>query len=255
MRTTFSSHEFSAALESCQAFAGRNALVTGGTTGIGRAAALLLARAGANVLVFGRHEKELRDTLREAEGAAGELDGLTADQSNPDDVDRVFRRVDEAMGSLDFLVNNAGVADEDLKDITDGEINYIVRTNLCGYMYCARRAARRMKDRRGGHIVHIGSISAENCSAGGEIYTATKAGIRAFSESVRRSLQEDGVRVSLVEPGRTGSDMTGGSPEKEAELKMMKAEDVAELVCFCLLQPERSVLTSVQIEPFGDQQR
>jgi NADP-dependent 3-hydroxy acid dehydrogenase YdfG len=89
--------------------------------------------------------------------------------------------------------------------------------------------------------------------AGGEIYTATKSANRAFSESIRRSVQECGIKVTLVEPGRTGSDMIDESVEeqreKEARLEMMKAEDVAEAVCFCFGLSKRANISSLQIEP------
>jgi NADP-dependent 3-hydroxy acid dehydrogenase YdfG len=238
-------------------FTGLYVLVSGGTTGIGRAIALQLAHGGAHVFVFGRHDSELQDALKAGMGVAGSLEGMTADQSDAAAVEKVFAEVDRRFPHLDVLVNNAAVGGEDLTEETDDTITYIVQTNVCGYLYCARQAISRMKQRKAGHIINIGSVTAEKLKAGGEIYTATKSANRAFSEAIRKSVQECGIKVTLVEPGKTGSDMIDESAEeqreKEAALEMMKAEDVANAVCFCLTQSRRAVITSLQIEPFRRQ--
>lgn len=236
-------------------FAGLHVLISGGTTGIGRAIALQLLAGGANVFVFGRHQRELDDVLAAAKGSA--LRGITANQADPMDVERVFAEIDSRWPHLDILINNAAVGGDDLTGETDAAISCIVQTNVCGYLFCTRRAIQRMKERKAGHIINIGSISAEKLNAGGEIYTATKAAIRGFSESIRKTVQDCGIKVTLIEPGKTGSDLIEvpleEQREKEALLEMMKAEDVAEAVCFCLTQPRRAVITSLQIEPFRHQ--
>ena len=236
-------------------FSGLNVLITGGTTGIGRALALKMLASGANVFVFGRHQQELDDTLAEAKGGA--LFGITADQSDAGEVEKAFAEFDRFQPHLDVLVNNAAVGSEDLMEEPDASMEYIVKSNVCGYLYCTKQAVRRMKARKSGHIVNIGSITREKLKAGGEIYTATKAAVHAFSESLRKSLQNSGIKVTLVEPGKTGSDLIEQSieqqREQEALLQMLKAEDVAEAVCFCLTQSRRALITSLQIEPFRHQ--
>ena len=137
----------------------------------------------------------------------GTVTGMVADQSSAPEVEKVFQAVDAAFPHLDVLVNNAAVGGGNLLDESDETITYTVLTNVCGYLYCTRRAIERMKRRKAGHIINIGSISAENRKAGGEIYTATKAANQAFSESIRKSIQGDGIKVTLVEPGKTGSDI------------------------------------------------
>ena len=237
------------------AFAGLNVLISGGTTGIGRAVALMMLASGANVFVFGRHRPELEDTLAEARGGA--LHGITADQSDPGEVERAFAEFDRFQPHLDVLINNAAVGSEDIMEESDANIQYIVQSNVCGYLYCTRQAVQRMKPRKSGHIVNIGSITREKLKAGGEIYTATKAATHAFSESLRKSLQKCGIKVTLIEPGKTGSDLVDQSVEQQREeealLQMLKAEDVAQAVCFCLTQSRRAVITSLQIEPFRHQ--
>jgi NADP-dependent 3-hydroxy acid dehydrogenase YdfG len=238
-------------------FKGLHVLVSGGTTGIGRAIALQMAQKEARVFIFGRHERELRDALDAARDCPGEVTGMTADHADPGDVQKVFAQVDRRFPHLDVLVNNAAIGSEDLMDDDEGTIEYTVRSNVCGYFYCTRHAIFRMKQRKAGHIINIGSVTREKLKAGGEVYTATKAAIHALSESIRKSVHECGIKVTLVEPGKTGSDMVEESLEEqremEAKLEMMTAEDVAEVVCYCLTQSRRAVITTLQIEPFRRQ--
>jgi NADP-dependent 3-hydroxy acid dehydrogenase YdfG len=154
---------------------------------------------------------------------------------------------------LDALVNNAGIEGNDISFDSDDGILYTVKSNLLGYLYCTRRAIKLMKKENAGHIVNIGSINAETMEEGGEIYTATKSAIRAFSKSLRKSLQDAGIKVSLIEPGMTGTDMLDEDSEeqleKEKKLEMLKAEDIADAVRYCLTCSPRAVVTSMQVEP------
>ena len=229
---------------------GKRILVTGGTTGIGRAIAIELARAGAKVLIFGRHKPELDDALAALEDSIGEAEGMIADQSRPEDVQKVFAKA-RAMGGLDAVIANAGISAEGLADISDKEWRYAMETNLLGYLDVAKRAAEAFEGRRG-DIVLIGSVSADNRSKGESVYTATKAGIQGFADSFRKEMGEKNVRVSLIEPGSVGSDMQECPPEEQrrkiAKAEMLKAEDIAELVTFILTRPDRCTISSVRIE-------
>lgn len=230
---------------------GKAVIVSGGTTGIGRATAQLLASEGARVLVFGRHEPELRSAL-EAIGAHGEVYGLTADQSREDDVRRVFQQAEERIGPLDVLVNNAAVDYGALGEHSLEDIRYVVDTNLVGYLTCAHEAVRRMRG-RGGHIVQIGSMSADLREEENSIYVATKGAIQAFSESLRKTVNPRGIRVSLVEPGKVATDMVELSAddkeERIAAAEMLRPEDIADCVLFCLTQPPRCDIVSLQVRP------
>jgi 3-hydroxy acid dehydrogenase/malonic semialdehyde reductase len=229
---------------------GKTILVTGGTTGIGRAIAIELARAGAKVLIFGRHKPELEDALAALEDTIGEAEGMIADQSKPEDIQKVFDKA-KAMGWLSAVIANAGISAEGLADISDKEWRYAMETNLLGYLDVAKRAAEAFEGKKG-DIILIGSVSADNRSKGTSVYTATKAGIQGFADSFRKEMGEKNVRVSLIEPGSVGSDMQECSPEEQrkkiAKAEMLKAEDIAELVTFILTRPERCTISSVRIE-------
>jgi len=235
-----------------QNLAGKAVVITGGTTGIGRATALRLASDGARVLIFGRHERELNDALEDLE-AAGEVHGVTADQARHEDVQRVFKEADEQLGGVDILINNAAVAGGTVLESEYSHWLYVIQSNLVGYIDCCRQAAARMRKKGEGHIVNIGSLSAKERDAGEDVYTATKSGIRGFTESFRKSVNKHGIKVTLIEPGSVGTDMQEESVAEQRQqqeaLEMLKAEDIAECVHYCLVQPQRCDLIVVQIRP------
>jgi NADP-dependent 3-hydroxy acid dehydrogenase YdfG len=233
---------------------GKSILITGGTTGIGRATAILLASQGARIMVFGRHEQELSDAMKDIHEAGGEVMGLTADTADPEDIKRVFKGVDREMEQLDILLNNAALGYNSVMEGTYEDWQYIVSTNLLGYMAMAHEAIERMKARGGGHIVNIGSMSADVREKDSSVYVATKAGIQGFSEALRKEVNPLGIKVTLIEPGAVGTDMQSQhSPEEqrklEAEMKMLKAEDIAACVLYTITQPKRCDVVQLQIRP------
>jgi len=113
---------------------------------------------------------------------------------------------------VDILVNNAVQAAGSILDSDYSKWAYVVQTNVLGYMACCREAVDRMKARGGGHIVNVGSLSAKVRESGSDIYVATKAAIEGFSEALRKQVNEQGIKVTLIEPGLGGTDMTVFSP-------------------------------------------
>jgi NADP-dependent 3-hydroxy acid dehydrogenase YdfG len=228
----------------------RAVLVTGGTTGIGLATARLLAKNGAKLFIFGRHEKELSEALAQIGPNA---QGMTADQSKPDDLRRVFAEVDRKLGGLDVLINNAAVSGESVTETSPEDARYVLEVNLLGYITCCHEAIPRLKKRGGGHIVNVGSMSADLREEEGEIYVATKAAIQAFSESLRKNANKDGIKVTLIEPGAVDTDLqTQSESEKQKrikDLKMLTADDLAQCIYFCLHQPKRLDVVTMQVRP------
>ncbi|HEX8523284.1 MAG TPA: SDR family oxidoreductase [Tepidisphaeraceae bacterium] len=170
--------------------AGKSIVITGGTTGIGRATAKLLVEAGAKVLLFGRHQKELDDALAEIGRARAEdrVHGVTADQSRNADIERVFAEADSRIGGCDILINNAAVGLGSFLETKYDDWLYEVQTNLVAYIACCRYAIDRMKKKGWGHIVNVGSMSADLREPSNDVYVATKAGIQAFSPRPIRRL-------------------------------------------------------------------
>jgi 3-oxoacyl-[acyl-carrier protein] reductase len=222
---------------------GRTALVTGGSRGIGRAIALELARAGADVVVGYQRGRE------EAEAVAAEAGGraLQADVSDPDEA----RRLVEESGDVGVLVNNAGLTrDGLLPRMPDDDWHAVLGTNLSGVFYTCRAVSRAMMRRRAGAIVNVSSIVGLHGNAGQTSYAASKAGIIGFTKSLARELGPRGVRANVVAPGYVTSRLTDAIPE-ELRAGMLtntplgrfgEPEDVAHAVRF-LCSDEASFIT------------
>ena len=241
---------------------GKRILVTGGTTGIGRATVALLVHEGARVLTFGRHQQELDVSLENARGKAangGEVFGLTADVATREGVETVFKAVDDQLGGIDILINNAGLAAEGPQDMDEAAWRYVVETNFVGYLSCARAAIKRMEDQRSGQLVFIGSVSADFKSPGTSTYAATKAGIKVFAETLRKEVQEKHIKVTLIEPGSVGADMQEKSPEEQRQaiekMEMLYAEELAETILFTLTRSARTDVVSMRVEPLLEKAR
>ncbi len=234
--------------------AGKRVLITGGTTGIGRATAALLAADGARLFIFGRHAPELGDALEHIREVGGDVQGMIADQADAGDIDRVFAAADEVLGGLDVVIANAGLGSGKLMETREDDWRHVVETNLTGYIAVGQEAARRLEGRDGeGLIVLIGSISADAEGEGSSVYAATKGGVRAFAKAFRNEVAKKGIRVCLVEPGSVGTDMTRVDPKEQREQirkhEMLRAEDIAVALRYILTQPERCDVAVLRIEP------
>ena len=232
---------------------GKNVLITGGTTGIGRSTAILLAAQGARVMIFGRQAQELKEAIHDIQSTGGTVSGFTADTSSPEDIHRVFKEVDRQLGRLDILINNAALGYNSVMEGEYQDWQYVVNTNLLGYMAMSHEAIERMKTNGWGHIINIGSMSADVREKDSSVYVATKAGIEGFSEALRKEVNPLGIKVTLIEPGAVGTDMQPHPPEEqrklEEKMKMLKSEDIAACVLYTLTQPRRCDVVVVQLRP------
>ena len=212
---------------------GRVALVTGASRGIGRAIALELGRAGAEVVVGYRSDAE------EAAAVAAEAGGRTvrADVSDPAEATALV----QAAGDLDILVNNAGLTrDGVLARMSDDDWHTVLQTNLSSVFYTCRAAARPMMKRRGGAIVNVSSIVGVHGNWGQTNYAASKAGIIGFTKSLARELGSRNVRANVVAPGYVKTRLTDAIPDGATETMLAATplgrlgapEDVAGAVRF-----------------------
>jgi 3-hydroxy acid dehydrogenase / malonic semialdehyde reductase len=248
--STLADGDNEAATRGC--LAGKRIAVTGATSGIGAASAAVLARAGASLLLVGRDKEGLADRQAELRQCHGEIFALAADLATQRGVSELFRAVDEKLGGLDVMLCAAALGAEPIHEMADEAWRYVVETNLVGALACARGAIERMQD-RGGHILFIGSISSEIKAVGESVYAATKAGVQAFAETLRKEVASLGIKVSVVQPGSTSTPMqTCSESEKDeavAREAMLEAEEVAEAVLFVLTRSRRADIITLRIEP------
>lgn len=231
--------------------AGRKAIITGGTTGIGRAIAVLLASEGARIFVCGRTPEHLDDALKRIRDV-GEGDGINVDLANREEAERFFDAAEDYLGGIDIAVINAAVPAEALAETDDGDTDYQIAVDFASYLTTTQAAAKRMK--AGSDIVLIGSMSAVSRKGGNSIYVAAKSGIQGFAKSLREELAEQDIKVGLIEPGFTGADFQYPEfpPEKQRELirqhRMLRAEDIAVSTHFMLTQPRRTAISLMRVE-------
>ena len=229
---------------------GRKAIITGGTTGIGRAIAVLLAAEGAKVFICGRDGDFLTDALSRIR-EVGEGDGIRADVTDRDDLRRVFDAGERYLDGLDIAVINAAVPVEGAAETGEDELRYALEADFTAYVVSAHIAAEKMQV--GSNIVLIGSMSAVS-RKGASAYTAAKGGVQAFAPALRKELAEKDIKVGLIEPGFTGADFQYPEfpPEEQVELinaaKMLRAEDIAVATHFMLRQPRRTAVSLMRVE-------
>ncbi|MFL6772199.1 MAG: SDR family oxidoreductase [Sphingomicrobium sp.] len=231
--------------------AGRKALITGGTTGIGRAIAVLLASEGAKVFICGRDSKHLDDALERIR-EVGDGGGVSLDLAHRESVGELFDAADKFLGKIDIAVINAAVSAEDLENTSEDDLYYQTAVDFTAYLATTKAALERMSE--GADIVIIGSMSAVSREAGSSIYVAAKSGIEGFAKALREELAEKDIKVGLIEPGFTGADLQYPDypPEKQREQihqhKMLRAEDIAASVHFMLTQPRRTAVSLMRVE-------
>ena len=189
---------------------GQVALVTGASRGIGRAIALALAQAGADLVL------NYRRATAEAESLAGEIGTLgrradlaAADVSQPEAVEALFQVVQDRFGRLDILVNNAGIVkDQLLGGMSLPDWDQVLGVNLRGAFLCTRSAVALMMPRQSGKIVNLGSVAALRNSRGQANYAAAKGGLLAFTRACAVELAPKGIQVNAVVPGMIETDMS-----------------------------------------------
>jgi 3-oxoacyl-[acyl-carrier protein] reductase len=221
--------------------AGRTAVVTGGTRGIGLAIARALAEDGASVVVSGRDAARLESAVSELEGLGAAAVGVTADQSKREDCDRLVDAAKERFGRIDVLVNNAGITrDQLLVRMKDDEWDQVVDTNLRGVFLMTRAAAKSMMRQKAGRIINITSTAGAMGNPGQVNYSAAKAGVIGLTKAAARELAHWNILVNAVAPGLIETDMTAGLPGaaraallEQVPLKRIgAAREVAEVVRF-----------------------
>ncbi len=223
-------------------------LVTGASSGIGRATALHLARQGHHVLMAARRTEVLREIAATEATVVGELHVGELDVGRVESVDAFFAKHGDWLGNLDVVVNNAGLAlgREGFQDSSEAETERVFETNVLGLLRVTKRALAPMLKRRAGQIVNLGSVAAHEAYAGGTVYCASKAAVHMITDALRHDLGGTGIRVCTVAPGRVAETQFSnvrfrGDAEKAQKVyegyRILTADDVASIIAWIVAQP------------------
>jgi 3-oxoacyl-[acyl-carrier protein] reductase len=227
---------------------GKQAVVTGGTRGIGRAIAASLLHAGASVAICGRTRDGVDKACAELkQTTGGDVFGEPADVSKWDQVGQFFGTIASRFGGLDILVNNAGIGVfRGIQDLTQADWRNTIDLNLTGVFHCCKLALPLLRRRGAGYIIQISSLAGINAFAGGAAYNASKFGLNGFSEAIMQDLRYENIRVSYVMPGSVDTDFSPRSGRADWKIA---PEDVGEVVLALLRMPERTLVSRVEIRP------
>lgn len=229
------------------------AIVTGATRGIGYAIARAILGDGGRVMITGRGADSVADAvarLREHAGDPARVAGEAVDVRDRAAVDALVEDAVRHFGSINTLINNAGVGlFTDVEKTTDEDWARVIDTNLTGVFYSTRAVIPAIRAAGGGWIINIASLAGRNYFAGAAAYCASKAGLVAFSESLMLEVRNDNIRVSVIMPGSVATDFSGPSGRSEGEGWKLTPEDIAQTVIDLLRHPGRSLPSKVEIRP------
>ncbi len=229
---------------------GKTAIVTGASRGIGKATALALATVGAKVVVnYARSSDAADEVVKTIVDGGGDAVALQADVSQPEAVDNLIKETLAKYGSIDVLVNNAGITkDTLLMRMKLEQWQAVINLNLTGVFLCTKAVTKTMLKQRSGRIINIASVAGQMGNPGQANYSAAKAGVIGFTKTVAKELASRGVTVNAVAPGFIETDMTHDLKADDI-LKFIplgrygKPEEIAGMIRFLAADPAAAYIT------------
>lgn len=238
---------------------GKVALVTGASSGIGRATALALSRAGAKVAAGARRTDRLESLKQEIEKAGGEIIIHKLDVTKKTECDSFVQAAVSRWGAVDILVNNAGLMPLSFfKKLKVDEWDQMIDVNIRGVIYCTAAAIPHMSAQKSGHIVNMSSIAGRVVFPSGAVYCATKHAVTAFSEGLRQEFsQRANIRVTCIEPGVVDTELNNTITdeslakfvESTKQMAALKADDIASAILFAVESPPHMNVNEIMLRP------
>ena len=238
---------------------GKVVAITGASSGIGEATALLCARSGAAVALGARRADRIDALARRIEAKGGAAAAIAVDVASEDQARGFVEAAKHQLGRIDALVNNAGVmllgpiegADTD-------EWRRMIDVNVLGLLYCTHAALPLMREQGGGHIVNVSSVAGRRASLGAGVYNLTKFGVNGFSEALRQEALNSDIRVTIIEPGFVETELLGHNASyvvqaaekiKEQTGEILRSEDIADAIVHSLAAPPHVSINEVLVRP------
>ena len=241
---------------------GKVALVTGASSGIGEGTALALAEAGATVAVSGRRKERLDDLVRRIQAAGGKALALPGDVSVETNATQSVADTVAQLGRIDILINSAGVNEAGgIESLPLEQWHRLMDINLMGTIYTSRAAFPHMKVQRSGHIINISSTAGRRSAWQFAAYSTSKFGVTGFTEALRQEGGSVGIRVAIVEPGATATDIADSltDPKMRAAIHehthkegAMETSDIVDAIMLIVALPPRANVTRILIQPTTD---
>ena len=238
-------------------------IITGASSGIGKATALKLAKNNVSVVLTARREEKLEKLKDEIERNGGKALVVTGDVTKKEDFEKVVSKTLEEYKTINGIINNAGLMPISyIKNLKTDEWETMVDVNIKGVLNGVAAILPTLIKNKGGHIVNISSTAAYKYFPGGAVYCATKAAVKMFSEGLRQELAPKyGINVTSIEPGAVSTELLDTITDKEILEKMsamkdmttLESEDIANTIYYAITQPERVNINDVYIMPSEQQ--
>ncbi len=232
-----------------QPLAGKVAIVTGASRGIGKAISILLAQSGSRVVLAARSEPQLKSVSEEISSQNGEALVIPTDLTVDEEMERLVQQTLKEWGSVDVLINNAGfgkVAPVVKAKVSDWDETF--RVNLRAPMFLSKLVLPTMMERGEGSIINISSVSGKSGQANGSAYSASKFGLIGFTQSLYEEVREYGIRVATICPGFVDTPMIPRMRRLDRS-KMIRPEDIAQTVLFILTSPPTVCPVEITVRP------
>lgn len=224
------------------------ALITGASRGIGKAISEHLAKTGYFVILLARNEKALEEITNQINHGDGKAVYFPIDVSNSNQVRLCIEKVITEYGHIDLLFNNAGILKQGTTDLSDEEIDELIKINLNGAIYIAKYVASQMKKQKYGYIFNLSSLGGKIAASFAGVYAASKFGLSGFSEALSKEMSLYGVKVTNICPAMIATEMTRGRKFKADQ--MLQVNDITKTLDYLLSLSKNAIPTEIIINCF-----